>query len=183
MTLESDESCISKTRQWIKSFVIALNFCPFAKREMNRNAVKILVNRDKTIEEAMDALLLELKILTTDPCIETTFLLFPELLSDFFTYLDFVDSAESRILAEGYEGIYQLASFHPDYCFQDANTNDVTNYTNRSPYPMLHILREAAVEEAIARYGDTNEIIKRNQICLEKLGLDEVKHRLENISD
>jgi hypothetical protein len=178
MTAKSDELCIKKTVQWIKSFVIELNLCPFAKREMDKDAVKIQVSSAETIEEGLSDLLTEMEILNSNHSIETTFLLFPEFLTDFFNYLDFVDKAESLILAEDYEGIYQLASFHPDYCFADASTEDVENYTNRSPFPMLHILREARVEQAIAYYGDTNKIIENNKRCLQNLELDEVKRRL-----
>ena len=92
------------------------------------------------------------------PEIETTLLIFTDSFKDFFAYLDFVDLAEQLILVLGYEGIYQLATFHPDYYFADTDPEDATNYTNRSPYPMLHLLREDSFEKAIAAYGDTELI-------------------------
>ena len=107
--------------------------------------------------------------------VETTLIIFPSLFTDFFHYLDFVDDAEALLLTEGYEGIYQLATFHPGYCFADSKENDVTNYTNRSPYPMLHLLREEDLEHAIAYYGNTEEIPEKNMECLRHLGLDAVK--------
>lgn len=181
MTRISDELCIKKTRKWIESFVIALNLCPFAKREMDKDAVKIQVSRAQTREAALLDLQKEMDGLNNNNATETTFLLFPEFVSDFFHYLDFAEDANALILAKDYAGIYQLATFHPDYCFADTATNDVENYTNRSPFPMLHILREERLEQAIAYYGDTAKIIENNKVCLQDLGLEAVKCRLKAI--
>lgn len=98
------------------------------------------------------------------------------MLSIFYDYLDFVDLAEQLILQEGFEGVFQLASFHPDYFFADSEMDDVANYTNRSPYPMLHILREESLDKAIDTYGDTSAIPENNIRCLRGLGLDKVKN-------
>ena len=109
--------------------------------------------------------------------------LFPKFLDDFFDYLDFIDEAEAILFEKGYEGVYQLASFHPDYCFADGASNDVTNYTNRSPYPMIHILREASLEKAISYYGNTEDIPENNKRCLRKLGLEDVRkyYKLDSV--
>jgi uncharacterized protein len=181
MNSQSEALCIQKTRQWIQSFVITLNLCPFAKREIDKNSVRFQISQAETISEARNCLQKELEILNNNPLIETTLLIFPDCFSDFFHYLDLVDVLESAIIAKTYEGIYQLATFHPEYCFADTDMDDVTNYTNRSPYPMIHILREAQVEQAIAYYGDTTNIIKNNQKTLSLLGKNTVQRRLLEI--
>ncbi len=169
------DQCIETTARWVREFVIKLNLCPFAKREMDRDAVRIQASHAETIEQAMMDLMSEVENLNHNPAIETTLLVFPLFLKDFFDYLDFVDIAESILHDKGYEGVYQLATFHPDYCFSDEPGDDVTNYTNRSPYPMLHLLREAQVEQAISFYGDTEQIPENNMACLRELGLENVK--------
>lgn len=166
---------IEKTIHWIQSFVIKLNLCPFAKREMDQGSVRIESCAAQKTKQALQALMQEITLLESTVTIETTFLIFPSFLADFFDYLDFVDAAESALITAGYEGVYQLATFHPLYCFADVDMDDVTNYTNRSPYPMLHILREQSLDKAIAYYGDTDEIPENNQRCLRELGLDKVK--------
>ncbi|MDP1602171.1 MAG: DUF1415 domain-containing protein [Legionella sp.] len=166
---------VQQTRQWVESFIIALNLCPFAKREMDKEAVRIQVSDNVTIENALTDLMDEIELLDTSPLIETTLLVFPAFLQDFFDYLDFVYLAESLLEQSGYEGVYQIATFHPDYCFADAEPDDVTNYTNRSPFPMVHILREESVEKAISFYGNTEEIPEKNKVCLQTLGLAEIQ--------
>lgn len=165
---------VEQTAAWIRSFVIKLNLCPFAQREMDKGSVRIHASLAQSTDSAINDLMAEFDVLNKNPAIETTVLVFPDFLKDFFEYLDFVDIAESILFTNDYEGIYQIATFHPDYCFADATTDDVTNYTNRSPYPMLHILREDGLSKAIEHYGDTDQIPIRNQACLLKLGLEEV---------
>ena len=179
--LDSDEFIIQQTTDWIRSFIIKLNICPFAKREMDKGSVKIQVISVKKIEQALEELMVELNLLDRHPEVETTLLVFPILFKDFFEYLDFVDLAEALMLDQDYEGIYQLASFHPDYCFADVDFNDVSNYTNRSPYPMLHLLRENSVEKAINFYGNTEKIPENNIATMHKLGITKIKKLLENL--
>lgn len=174
--IKSSQSCIEQTKHWIESFVISLNLCPFAKYVMDKNTVRFQVSTAMSGEQALQDLKAEIEHLNTNEATETSFLLFPHFLSNFFDYLDFVTLAESTYLKR-YEGIYQIATFHPDYCFADTKTDDVTNYTNRSPYPMLHLLREKHLDQAIAYYGDTESIIENNQRCLRELGLEKVKAR------
>lgn len=175
MMQKSEQLVIQQTTQWIQSFVIQFNLCPFAKREMDKGSARFQVSSAKTPDEARVSLIDEVHLLDTNPDIETTLLIFPFCLNDFFEYLDVVDRAHSDLFIGGYEGIYQLASFHPNYCFADASVDDVTNYTNRSPFPMLHILREESVERAIAYYGNTEEIPENNMAKLREMGLGSVK--------
>ncbi len=172
---ESHSIYIQQTMQWVQSFVIHLNLCPFAKREMDRGTVRFKVSSAVLVKPGLDFLMTEIEYLNVTPDIETTLLIFPFFLKDFFEFLNFVKRAESMLYKNGYEGVYQLATFHPDYCFADTQVDDVTNYTNRSPFPTLHILREENVERAIAAYGDTEKIPKNNIACLRNLGLERVK--------
>lgn len=159
---------IQETQDWLESFIVKLNICPFAKREIERRSVKIHVAEAKKLKQAREELLNEFMFLDTHPETETTLLIFPSMFGDFFSYLNFVDVAELLITEHNYEGIYQLATFHPQYCFSDTDFDDISNKTNRSPYPMLHLLREASVEKAIAFYGDTTQIPMNNHATLLK---------------
>lgn len=180
MTCDADH-IIEQTKHWLRSFIVKLNICPFAKREIERGTVKIQVTQAVKLQQALEDLLLEMMFLDNNPAVETTLLIFPSVFGDFFRYLDFVDVAELLIREEGYEGIYQLATFHPDYCFADVDFNDVSNYTNRSPYPMVHLLREESLEKAIAYYGDTESIPQNNIKTMQKLGLMKIKAILANL--
>ncbi|MBI2785225.1 MAG: DUF1415 domain-containing protein [Legionella longbeachae] len=171
---------ISQTIKWIQSMVIGLNFCPFAKHEMDKNAVRIEVSSAKNFAEGIQNMLMEIEFLNANPATGTTLLLFPHFLSDFLDYLDFVDLANETISQSGYQGVYQLATFHPAYQFHGTTRDDVSNYTNRSPYPMLHLLREKMLDHAIAFYGPTEAIPENNIARLRSLGLDEVKRLLKD---
>lgn len=177
-----NETIIAETECWIRSFIIKLNICPFAKRELDQNTVKIKASEAKKLSQALEDLLMELMFLDNHPEIETTLLIFPGLFKDFFNYLDFVDYAEGLISEQGYEGIYQLATFHPEYCFADTAFDDVSNYTNRAPYPMIHILREQGLAKAIAHYGDTDNIPANNILTMKNLGLEEIQRLLAAIN-
>ena len=176
---QNQQSCVEETEAWIQSFVIGLNLCPFAKHVFDNGSLRIQASDAETTEAARVDLIHELQFLDEHPEVSTTLILFPKMLHDFYEYLDFVDQAHSRILDVTYEGIYQLATFHPEYCFADVTSHDVTNYTNRSPYPMLHLLREEQVSAGIAYYGNTEEIPENNMACLRTLGLDTVKKMLK----
>ena len=159
---------IQETEDWLHSFIIKLNICPFAKHEIDRKSVKYHLAEGKKTKQALEELHNEFIYLDSHPEIETTLLIFPSMFGDFFSYLNFVDVAELLITEHNYEGIYQLATFHPQYCFSDTDFDDISNKTNRSPYPMLHLLREASVEKAIAFYGDTTQIPMNNHATLLK---------------
>lgn len=173
--------CEEQTRKWITDVVIGLNFCPFAAREMKRNTVRFTSFGQEDPAQCLQALLDEIQYLDNNPGIETSFLLFPDCFPDFMDFLNLVDLAEGLIEREGYEGIYQVASFHPNYQFAGSPADDPANYTNRSPYPMLHLLREESVEQALEHYaGNADEIPARNiQVSREK-GLIYMKMLREN---
>ena len=175
---QADEYIIQHTQNWIRSFIIGLNICPFAKREVERGSLRIEVCDIKKTAAILEKLMTEVQLLDNDPVIATTLLILPSLTDDFFKYLDFVELAEALLYEQGYEGVYQLASFHPQYCFEGVDFDDASNYTNRSPYPILHILAEESVEKAIAFYGDTEKIPEANIKAMHRLGVEEIRRIL-----
>jgi hypothetical protein len=159
------------TQAWLKSVIIAHNICPFAKHIEEQGRIHFSINHEKDIENCLLQLMFECDRLNTDPDIETTLVIYADAFSEFDDYLDFVEIAEILLREQGYEGIYQLASFHPDYCFQGVEPDDSANYTNRSPYPMLHLLRETSIEQAVAGHPDPEGIPQHNIELTQKLGL------------
>lgn len=164
------EEIIKPVQLWVESVVVALNLCPFAKREMVKNRVRFSVTEVMTEELLLLALQDELELLNANQDIETTLLIHPKVLMDFFDYNQFLNSADSLLVRMDLEGIYQIASFHPDYQFSGTEADDVENYTNRAPYPLLHLIREESLEQAIKDYPDHGRITGRNTELLKKLG-------------
>lgn len=171
----TDQNIKAATQAWLKSVIIGYGICPFAKREQDRGSIYFSVNHDTEIEQCLLHLVAECDRLDTETGIETTLLIYADAFTEFDDYLDFVEIAEALLAEQGYEGTYQLASFHPDYCFQDSDPEDAANYTNRSPYPMLHLLREASIERAVASHPDPESIPQHNIELTRKLGLAKVQ--------
>lgn len=176
--LASDEDVIRHTRHWVSDVIVAMDICPFARRELARDTIRIAVSRDKKIALALETLMQEVQWLNEHPATETTLLVFPTLFKEFERYLDMLELAENLLTDQGYEGIYQLASFHPDYCFEGARPEEAANFTNRSPYPMVHLLREASLSQAIESYGDTQHIPDNNITKMNQIGAEEAHRRL-----
>lgn len=171
MRIHTDE-IISATRRWVEKSVIGLNLCPFAENPYRANRVRLYVSEQRSAAGLLQDLRLELtKLASADPkdC-ETTLLIHPWVLTDFVEYNDFLEVCDAAVAELDLEGELQVASFHPGYQFAGSNPEDIENYTNRSPFPMLHILREASVERAVAAVGDTEEIYRRNIRTLRALG-------------
>ena len=167
--MDNEQQVITQTKNWISKIVIGLNFCPFANREFKNDTIHYQVEYCNTRTDARNAFLKECKRLDKDRSIATTLLIFPQAFQEFDTYLQFVSFAEKLLQQKGYEGIYQLATFHPLYQFENSAPDDPANYTNRSIYPMLHLLREDQVRKAIQFYGNADEIPERNiQFAREK---------------
>jgi len=169
------ERVIDSVRKWVEFFVVEFNFCPFVKRELVNNRIRFAVTVAATEEQLLIALQTELELLNNDESIETTLLIHPHVLQNFYYYNEFLSVADSLLVEMNLEGVYQIASFHPDYQFGGTDPGDVENYTNRSPYPMLHLLREDSLEKAIANYPDVDQIPTRNIELLNRLGSDKVK--------
>jgi len=167
----------------VKNVVVGLNLCPFAKRELVKNRVRFSVTDAVTEEHLLEALKAELELLDSDDSVETTLLIHPNVLQDFYDYNQFLDLADSLLEQMVLVGVYQIASFHPDYRFGGTQPDDVENYTNRSPYPMLHLLREVSLEQAIADYPDPDQIPERNIALLKSLGRKKMRTLLQDCFD
>ena len=173
------QEIINQTRYWIKEVIVGFNFCPFAKRQLEREHIRFCVNEQTETELMLKDVFSECTYLDSHTDVETTLIIFPQTVADFEQYLTFLDMAEQLLSAQGYDGTYQLASFHPLYCFAQAEANDAANYTNRSPYPMLHLLREASLEKALSKYPDPENIPERNITTAREIGLDKMQSSLE----
>jgi uncharacterized protein len=161
--------------QWLEQIVIGLNFCPFARQPFMDNAVRIVPVDDEISAALLTALKLELEYLTAHPEVETTLVVLTRALDDFMQYNDFIHQVEDWLWQNDYEGIYQVASFHPDYCFADVPATDAGNFTNRAPYPLLHILREDRLEEMLQRYPNSDEIPDNNVRFLKHQSLQKLQ--------
>ena len=166
---------ITQTQKWLESVVIAHNICPFAKRFFDDNKIRFFVENSTEIETCLENLLNECARLNENETIETTLLIYTNIFADFDDYLDFVEIAEQLFEVENYEGIYQLASFHPNYCFDGSSESDAANYTNRSPYPMLHLLRESSLEKSLENYPNPEGIPENNIKLTRELGLQKMR--------
>lgn len=163
---------VAATRRWLERAVIGLDLCPFAKAVYVREQIRYRVSEAETPEVLLDDLLEELEGLAqADPATtDTTLLIHPRVLGDFHDYNDFLGAADAAVAGLGLTGTIQVASFHPAYQFAGTAPDDIENFTNRSPYPMLHLLREASVERAVAAFPDARRIFEKNIETLRRLG-------------
>jgi len=174
-----DDRIVRSVRRWVETVVVGLNLCPFAKRELVKNRVRFVVTKATSEGPLLVDLEDELELLSNEASVETTLLIHPDVLQDFYTYNQFLNSADALLRQMKLEGVYQIASFHPDYQFGGTEQDDVENYTNRSPYPMLHLIREESLERAIVSYPDVDNIPERNKKLMESLGEIKMKELLE----
>jgi hypothetical protein len=167
-----DQPVVATTRHWVEKVVIGLNLCPFASFPWKAGKIRIRVSQADSSKTLADDLVDELLFLDqADPAEwETTLLVHPGTLTDFSDYNEFLDVADGILQALGLVGTIQVASFHPNYCFADAPDDDPANLTNRSPWPTLHLLREASIERAVASVDAPEQIYQRNIETLRKLG-------------
>lgn len=158
----NNSDIIEEIKLWISRVVIGENFCPFAKRVIDTNAVFYTVDLTGKKKAILESLLDMCHQLEQNAQIDTALLIAPIGFNDFSAYLDMLEIAEELLALEGYEGVFQLASFHPEYCFEGEAFDDPANYTNRSPYPIFHLLKESSLEKAIAAYPNTESIPDNN---------------------
>ena len=165
---------IEATRRWLERAVIGLNLCPFAKAVHVRGQIRWVLSDATTPEALLETLgeeLLWLRDASAEE-VDTTLLIHPQVLTDFLDYNDFLENADALVESLGLDGVLQVASFHPDYQFAGSAPDDVENFTNRSPYPTLHLLREDSVSRAVEAFPDAEVIVERNVETLRKLGVD-----------
>jgi hypothetical protein len=178
--MPTPQKIIAQTKKWIADVVVACHFCPFAAQVIKQNKVHYEVDTHIAMDSCMNAVLRELTRLDDDNNIETTFLIFPVAFSQFDDFLGLVALAEKLLKQKRYGGIYQLASFHPLYQFNDSTENDAANYTNRSVYPMLHLLREASIDKALEQYKNPENIPLTNITLARSKGLSSMNKLRES---
>lgn len=171
MPIDQD-TVIQTTRDWLEKAVIGLNLCPFAKAVHVKNQIRYKVSEATTPEGLLEDLIAELNLLNeADPEeIDTTLLVHPSVLNDFLDYNDFLDVVDAAIEDLELDGVIQVASFHPDYQFDGTEPDDIENFSNRAPYPTLHLIRESSLERAVASFPDAADIYEANIATLRKLG-------------
>lgn len=174
-----EQELIDAVRRWLKSMVVDLQLCPFARHELQRGRVRFAVSVASSPPLLLQAMRNELALLEADPSIETTLLIHSEVLQDFADYNQFLQEADGLLVELGLEGVYQVASFHPHYRFAGTAADDAANYTNRSPYPLLHLLREASLERVIAETVDVDRIPLRNIALMNQLGTEKLRSLLQ----
>ena len=174
MTESAAQDPIAATRQWLERAVIGLNLCPFAKAVHVKQQVRFVLSDASTPEALLEQLAEDLLLLRDTPAdeVDTTLLVHPDVLQDFLDYNDFLDNADAAVEALDLGGILQVASFHPDYQFAGTAPQDISNYTNRAPYPTLHLLREDSVSRAVAAFPEADSIVDRNIETLDRLGIE-----------
>jgi uncharacterized protein len=171
----SDDTVLADTRRWIEKAVIGLNLCPFARSVYVKNQVRIVVSRARHVDAFLDDLDRELEFLRNTPAdeVDTTLLVHPSLFPDFFVFNDFLDVVDDVVAEHELDGVIQVASFHPDFQFEGVEVDDISNATNRAPYPTLHLLREDSVSRAVdSEGGDAEVIVERNIRTLRELGTE-----------
>ncbi len=168
----TDQQIIDNTTIWLEKAVIGLNLCPFAKAPHAKKQIRIAVSRAKHLDGFLEDLDAELQTLLHTPAdeLETTLLVHPDLFDDFFLFNDMLDVAEQAIIDNNAEGVIQIAPFHSQFQFEDTDADDITNYTNRSPYPTLHLIREDSIAKAAQAFPDASVIFERNMALLQQMG-------------
>lgn len=174
MSTPSHDTVIDATRDWLNQAVIGLNLCPFAKAAETKQLIRYVVSDATDAEGLLRALIEELEHMRdADPkALETTLLIHPQVLGDFLDYNDFLDVADAALAELDLEGEIQVASFHPQYQFEGTEPDDIENFTNRSPYPTLHLLRESSIEQAVKAFPDAASIYEANIETMERLGIE-----------
>ena len=168
----NDEQAIQDTQAWLHKAVIGLNLCPFAKAVVVKNQVRFVVCQNPDPEAVLQLLQAELRHLAdTDPeTVDTTLLIAPNLLPEFLDFNEFLFDCDAVLQLLDLEGVLQIAEFHPRYQFAGVDADDISNFTNRAPYPTLHLLREASIDRAVQAFPEASQIYERNIEVLEKLG-------------
>lgn len=185
MNIPNTDTIIAQTRRWIAEVVIGLNLCPFARKPFASECIRFAVTPATTAAELREVLARELKHLVDTPTeqVETTILIHPHVLVDFFDYNDFAADANDLLAELGLDGVIQFATFHPEYRFADTAPDAVENFTNRSPFPMLHLLREASITAVANDPDELAGIPERNIETMRHLGRAKVLDLLRKVRE
>lgn len=180
--IPSDQLVIQQTKDWIEQVVIGFKLCPFASQPFQNDSIEYVVNADDSIEHHLQQLAGYLSTLDESPTVETSLLIYPDAYQEFDDYLDFLYLANQLLEDLDYPGTYQIASFHPDYRFEGSDEDDAGNFSNRSPYPMLHLIRESSLEKAISSYPDIEQVPVNNIKKLREIGFEALLEKLKSFT-
>jgi hypothetical protein len=174
MNSDDERVVMEETQHWLHKAVIGLNLCPFAKAVVAKQQVRYVVCMDSEPEKVLSVLQEELhRLVDTDAAVlDTTLLIAPNLLPDFLDFNEFLFDCDSVLVSMELEGVLQIADFHPRYQFAGTHPDDISNFTNRAPYPTLHLLREESIDKAVAAFPDASLIYERNMQVMEALGTE-----------
>lgn len=169
-----DEFVIATSRKWLEQAVIGLNLCPFAKKPYYKQRLRFYVSHANHLDHFLDQLEQEIRLLLHTPAeeLETTLFIEPVLFQSFDEFLNIVELSEQILVENQAIGIIQIAPFHPKFQFADTDADDISNYTNRSPYPTLHLIRESSIDQAVAAFPDAAQIYQRNIALLQQMGIN-----------
>ena len=179
----SDQLVIQQTKNWIEQVVIGFKLCPFAAQPFDNDSIEYIVNADDILEYHLQQLADYFSRLDESPAIETSLLIYPCAYQEFDNYLDFLYLANQLLQDLDYQGRYQIASFHPGYRFEGSEEDDPANFSNRSPYPMLHLIRESSLEKAISSYPDIEQVPENNIKKLRGIGYENLLDKLKRITE
>ncbi len=173
--MQDEQSIIAATKRWVEQFIIRHQICPFAGKVFALEQIHYRVVFEEKVENCLAIFLEECQRLDQTPAIDTSLIVFPHQFDDFHAYLDFTDLAQALLIDKEYEGVYQIATFHPNYLFAQSSEDDPANYTNRSLYPMVHLLREESVGKVLENIEDPEAIPERNIRFARSQGLEQMK--------
>lgn len=179
--ITSENNVVSATKQWLDEIIIGLNICPFAKKEFVNKTIHYHLSSTEQVKAALHELIEQCQYLQQHDELETTLIIYENGFRHFERYLDLLDLANDLLIASGFEGVFQLASMHPEYCFADADFDDASNFTNRSPYPIIHIIREASMAKVLSVYKEPEKIPENNIALAEQKGTKYFKNVLQRI--
>ncbi len=168
----NEQGVVSATKQWLNEIIIGLNFCPFAKKEFVNNTIHYHLSQTEQVKAALHEFIEQCRYLQAHDELETTLIIYSGGFRRFERYLDLVDYANDLLVDSGFEGIFQLASMHPEYCFDGEAYDDASNFTNRSPYPIIHIIRETSIAKVLSVYNEPEKIPKNNITLANEKGAD-----------
>jgi hypothetical protein len=178
--VSNQQAIITATKKWLETVIVKYNFCPFARKELENDTIRYSVSELTSFDDLVELALTQCQFLDEHPQTATTLMILPLGFANFDHYLDLVDLIQSQVIettfaeegteGKSYEGTYQLASFHPNYCFADSDKDEAANYTNRAPYAMVHFLREDDLTEALANYPDPESIPDKNILLARRKG-------------
>lgn len=176
-----ESEVVLATKQWLEEVIIGFNFCPFAKKEFVNNTICYYESSDSQVKPALHELIEQCRKLEANDEIETTLIIYSDGFRNFERYLDLVEYGNDLLAESGFEGVFQLASMHPEYCFEGEDYDDASNFTNRSPYPILHIIREASMERVLSVYNEPEKIPENNIALANEKGADFFQALLKRI--